>query len=434
MKHTKKMLAAALAVCLTMAGCGSKGEVPVQQVGALLQMSAGTAAEKFDGVVVSENAVEIKREGEKKIKELYVAEGDAVKEGEKLFCYDSDELSLSLDKLKLELDRLGATIDEKKKQIASVESDLQYAAGSEATQLNIQLRQLQTELTQADYDKEAKQKEVDYTQKMLDDVDVKSPITGTVRKINETGDGPYMTIQQSDAYEVKGMLNELSLGAGIMEGVPVTIVSRMDPTKTWTGTVSRVDYNSAQNGSQNSENVHYMGSSFGSENPMTSSTSYPFYIKLDSTDGLLLGQHVYIQASGSGAVGAGQLEIPDSFLMNLHYNDKDGCNVAEVWAADSNGKLQLVEVVLAEYDPAMGAYPVIKGVTETDYIADPSNPDCKEGAKADHRSESDFAGNSQTDEPEMDQMPETIPADAEIPVDGVNSGVDASGDAVGQGD
>ncbi len=420
MKHTKKIIAAALVLCLGLTGCAGGGEVPVQQVSTLLQGSAAAGTDKFAGIVTSEKAVELKREGEKKIKELYVKEGQSVAEGDKLFSYDADELGLTLDKQKLEVDRLVSTIDDKKKQISSVESDLESAYGDSATQLNIQLRQLQTELTQAEYDKEAKQKEVDYTQKMLDDVDVKSPISGTIRKINETGEGPYMTIQQSGAYEVKGTLNELSLGAGIMEGVGVTVISRLDPTKTWNGTISRVDYNSAESGSQNEQsgNVMYAGGNFGGNGGMSSSTSYPFYITLDSTEGLLLGQHVYIQiSSGGGDVAGMGPAIPESFVMELRYDEKNACNVGQVWLANKQGKLEKTEIIMGDFDPSIGAYPVVSGLTGEDYVADPSNPDCAEGAKVDYRSESDFVGNNAVTEPVMDDMQNSDDMPSDMPDD-----------------
>ena len=45
---------------------------------------------------------------------------------------------------------------------------------------------------------------------------------------------------------------------------------------------------------------YYMGSSG------TTATKYPFYISLDSTDGLMLGQHVYVEADyGQGDVKEG---------------------------------------------------------------------------------------------------------------------------------
>ncbi len=412
MKHMKKIIAAAMVVSMSLAGCAGGGEVPVQRVDALFGANAGTSTDKFAGVVVSENAVEIKREGEKTIKEVYVSEGDQVAQGDKLFCYDMDELSLSLDKQKLDLERFDATISDKEDQIASVERELQSVSGTEATQLNIQLRQLQTELTQAEYDKAAKQKEVDYTEKMLQDVDVKSPIKGTIRKINEMGDGPYMTIQQSGAYEVKGTLNELSLGAGIMEGTSVTVISRLDTTKTWNGVVERVDYNSAQDNNQDSSGGMMYGGMVsaaygGVSGGMTSSTNYPFYIKLDSTDGLLLGQHVYIQVSNGGGAADGSLAIPENFITNLHYDEMNDCNIGEVWAANAQGKLEKVQVTFGEFDPAIGGYGIVSGLTENDYVADPANPDCADGAKVSYREESDFAGNNTT----------TAPVDGELPVD-----------------
>ena len=46
----------------------------------------------------------------------------------------------------------------------------------------------------------------------------------------------------------------------------------------------------------------------GGGDAMSTSTSYPFYITLDSTEGLLLGQHVYIQISAA-AVGGDGIEV-----------------------------------------------------------------------------------------------------------------------------
>ncbi len=424
MKHMNKLIAAAVVVSMALAGCGGGGEVPVQKVDSLFQSSASTASDKFAGLVVSENAVEIKREGEKSVKEVYVAEGDQVAKGDKLFSYDTDELSLTLDKQKLEMDRLDATISEKKDQISQTKDDLENASGSDETQLNIQLRTLQTELTQSEYDKAAKQKEIDYTEKMLKDVDVKSPIAGTIRKINESGEGPYMTIQQSGAYEVKGTLNELSLGAGIMEGTAVTVISRMDATKTWNGVVDRVDYDSAQTGGQEGSgggvamySSGMVSEAFGgSGGSMSSSTNYPFYVKLDSTDGLLLGQHVYIQVSNGAAVSEGTLAIPENFIVNLHFDEMNNANIGEVWAANRQGKLEKVQVTFGEFDPSIGGYGIIDGLTADDYIADPSNPECTDGAKVSYREESDFVGNNSVTEPAQEELPvEDVPHDENQP-------------------
>lgn len=403
MKPNMKLLASALAVCLMLAGCGGSTEIPVQQVSALSQGNTDTVTDRFAGVVVSENAVEIKKENEKTVKELYVQEGDQVSEGDKLFSYDADELTLTLDKQKLEVDRLVATIDEKKEQIESVKSDLESASGSEETQLNIQLRQIQTELTQAEYDKAAKQKDVDHTQKMLEDVEVKSPISGTIRQINEQGEGAFITIQQSGAYEVKGTLNEMSLNAGIMEGVPVTILSRTDAAKKWNGTVRTVDYNAVQS-DQDNQSGYYMGGMMSDADGMTNSSSYPFYIELESSEGLLLGQHVYIQI-GQSASASGSLSLPENYVMEVRYDEQNACNVAQVWLATQQGKLKKTEVILGEYDPAAGAYPILEGLTESDFIADPANPGCADGAQVSFREVADFTGNEIPTEPEQQGDP-----------------------------
>ena len=48
------------------------------------------------------------------------------------------------------------------------------------------------------------------------------------------------------------------------------------------------------NGSTEDDSNNYWGMSSTSDD-QTSSTSYPFYVELDSSDGLMLGQHVYIE-------------------------------------------------------------------------------------------------------------------------------------------
>ena len=102
MKKTVIALGAALMLGLT--GCGRQAQINVEQAGMLT--TAATSSDKFAGVVVSENVVEIDRDAEKQIEELYVSVGDEVRINEKLFEYDTDTLSLTVDKQELELDKL----------------------------------------------------------------------------------------------------------------------------------------------------------------------------------------------------------------------------------------------------------------------------------------------------------------------------------------
>lgn len=367
-----RCIAAGLILVLGLSACAQEESfVNVERVDRLT--AAATAADRFAGVVISENAVNVPKEADKKVKDLLVKEGDQVRDGQKLFSYDTDELNLTLDKQELEQDRLEAEIKDLEKQIKEVEKELKKATGDTKTQLNIQLRQLEMELTQAEYDEDVLKTDIDYTKKMLKNVHVYSPIDGTVRSVSEENPEQYIVIQQAGAYRVKGTLNEMNLGMGIMEGTAVEIISRLNPDHTWTGVVEKVDYENAE---QNGYDEMYYGMVGGS---MTSSSNYPFYVALDSTEGLLLGQHVYIQIAVQ-VTDPTVPYIPESYLMDLIYDDMSGEITAAVWMVNAEGVLTKQAVSLGEYDMATGSYQVLSGLDFVDYVADPSNPACKEGA------------------------------------------------------
>lgn len=388
MKKTVIALGAALMLGLT--GCGSQAQVNVEQAGMLT--TAATSSDKFAGVVVSENVVEIERDAEKQIEELYVSVGDEVRINEKLFEYDTDTLSLTVDKQELELDKLEQQIKDLTTQKKNLENQIKKEKDkSVKATLELQLRSVSADLTQATYDKNALQTEIKYNKSMLTNAAVRSPIKGTVRSINENG-SPYITIQQAGSYQVKGILNELSLNAGIMEGVGVTILSRTDPTVFWTGVVSLVDYNSA---GSNEYDEMYGG---GYDTGMSTSTSYPFYISLDNTNGLLLGQHVYIQISAA-ALSDELLRIPEGYIMDVTMDEETWLTTGTVWGVDME-TLELVKttVTLGEYDPTYGTYVILDGITAESYLADPAADGVKEGASVTLRSELEYMGQTEPTE------------------------------------
>ncbi|MBQ2920236.1 MAG: hypothetical protein IJE58_03545 [Oscillospiraceae bacterium] len=395
MKKTVIALGAALMLGLT--GCGSQAQINVEQAGMLT--TAATSSDKFAGVVVSENVVEIERDTEKQIEELYVSVGDEVRINEKLFEYDTDTLSLTVDKQELELDKLEQQIKDLTTQVKDLEKQIKTEkAKKEKNQdkqllatLEMSLRQVNVDLTTATYDKNALQAEIKYNKSMLTNAAVRSPIKGTIRSINENG-SPYITIQQAGSYQVKGILNELSLNAGIMEGVGVTILSRTDPTVFWTGVVSLVDYNSA--GSNEYDEMY--GGAYDSG--MSTSTSYPFYISLDNTNGLLLGQHVYIQISAA-ALSDELLRIPEGYIMDVTMDEETWLTTGTVWGVDME-TLELVKttVTLGEYDPTYGTYVILDGITAESYLADPAADGVKEGASVTLRSELEYMGQTEPTE------------------------------------
>ena len=388
MKKTVIALGAALMLGLT--GCGRQAQINVEQAGMLT--TAATSSDKFAGVVVSENVVEIERDAEKQIEELYVSVGDEVRINEKLFEYDTDTLSLTVDKQELELDKLEQQIKDLTTQKTNLENQIKKEKDkSVKATLELQLRSVSADLTQATYDKNALQTEIKYNKSMLTNAAVRSPIKGTIRSINENG-SPYITIQQAGSYQVKGVLNELSLNAGIMEGVGVTILSRTDPTVFWTGVVSLVDYNSADS---NEYDEMYGG---GYDTGMSTSTSYPFYISLDNTNGLLLGQHVYIQISAA-ALSDELLRIPEGYIMDVTMDEETWLTTGTVWSVDME-TLELVKttVTLGEYDPTYGTYVILDGITAESYLADPAADGVREGASVTLRSELEYMGQTEPTE------------------------------------
>ena len=418
MKMKKTVIALGAAVLLMLTGCGEKPQINVEQASMLT--TAVTSSDKFAGMVVSENVIEIDRDTEKQIEELYVSAGDVVRVNEKLFEYDTDTLSLTVDKQQLEMDKLTQQIKDLTTQKTNLEKQIKKEKdkNTKAT-LELTLRSVTADLTQANYDKKTLQAEINYNKDMLKDAVVRSPIKGTVRSIDENG-SPYITIQQDGAFQVKGSLNELSLNAGIMEGVGVTILSRTDPTAFWTGTVTLVDYNTTDE-DENSDNM------FGGYiDPMASSTSYPFYITLDSTDGLLLGQHVYIQISAAG-IGDELLRIPESYILDIATDEETWMTTGYVWGVDME-KLTLVKlpVTLGEYDPTYGTYVILDGITPESFLADPADKGVKEGASVYLRSELEYAGQTEPTESVPFSEPTGSTGDG-LAMDTADGGMDDSG-------
>ena len=374
----KRKLAAALvcALCLTLSACGGSGTaVYVQSVERLAAMGGIAPGNRFLGLVVSEHTAEITRDADKTIQELFVKEGDDVTEGQALFSYDTEELQLNLDKKNLEMEQLKSSIESYKEKIKTLEKERSGLSGTAKLQYTVEIQSAQVDQKEAELKLKTKEEEVKKAQELLDNSTVVSPIKGRVQKINEndtTGsDGKpaaYIVIQQSGSYRVKGVLGELQRGS-LKEGDRVKMMSRTDDNVVWTGSVTLVDY---ENPSQSNENDRYMGMS---SDEMTTASKYPFYVALDSTDDLMLGQHLYLELdTGSETPGVG---ISGAFLC--YYEDGS----AFVWA-EKGGKLEKRSVTLGEYDPMTDVQKITEGLSLEDYIAYPDPELCQSGAPTTH--------------------------------------------------
>ena len=234
---------------------------------------------------------------------------------------------------------------------------------------------MQLDLKEAELNLKAKETEVAQANAILENAAVVSPVSGRVQSISENGYDnygnplPYITIQQTGAFRVKGIIGELQRG-GLMEGTRVKIISRTDETAVWYGTVALIDY---ENPSQGSEYDMYYGVA---ADEMTSSSRYPFYVELESTDGLLLGQHVYMEVDTGDTVISGPA-IGGYFICY----EADGS--AYVWA-ENRSRLEKRVITLGAYDPMTDTYAITGGLSEDDYIAYPDPELCKEGAPTTH--------------------------------------------------
>lgn len=367
----KVFLIVVLILSLVLSGCGTGGGgVYVQSVEVLSSMGGIAPGDHFLGLVVSEHVTEIKKDSDKAVKELLVKEGDDVKEGQELFSYDTEELQLNLDKKNLELEQLKASIEAYKAQIKQLEQERAGVSGSERMRYTLEIQSTQVDLKEAELKIKTHEKAVEDAKTLLENSTVVSPTDGRVQNINETGmnnqgePAAYITIQQIGSYRVKGILGELQRG-GIMEGDRVTMVSRTDDTKAWSGTVTLVDY---ENPSQGSEMDRYYGMA---ADEMTAASKYPFYVELDSTDGLLLGQHLYIKLETEEGQPQG-IPVGSAFVCY----EEDGS--AYVWA-ENKGKLEKRPVTLGEYNPMTDAQEILSGISLEDYIAFPDEQ-CREGA------------------------------------------------------
>ena len=374
----KKWMSLALVLCILAAltACGNSGtKVYVQSVSSLMNMGGIAPGDRFGGIVVSENVAEIQKDSDKSIAELKVREGDDVTEGQTLFSYDTDQLQLNLDKQKLEQEQLQASIDNYTEQIKDLEKERNRASANNKLQYTVQIQSLEVDLKEAQLNLAAKKKEVENSEHVLENAVVTSPVTGRVQSISENGMDnygnplPYITIQQSGSYRVKGTIGELQFGS-IMEGARLKISSRTDSNACWYGTVALIDYENPSQGSQ--QDMYYgMGT-----DEMTSSTKYPFYVELESTDGLLLGQHVYMELDAGDEESAG-IFVSGSFI------DYDENGNSFVWA-ENRGKLEKRSVTVGEYNMMNDTFEILGGLTEEDYIAFPDHELCQVGAPTTH--------------------------------------------------
>lgn len=384
----KKWIAAVLgaASLVGLWGCSKKPDtiVYVQNVGEIIGVGSIGMRDRFAGVVVSEKETQIQRNADQKVKELYVSVGDSVNQGDVLFEYDSESIDVQLSKKQLELDRLKNNSTTLASEIKKLQKEEKDAPESEKIKYTIEISDREAAKKENDYNMKVQEKEISQLKSTLSNIRVIAPVSGRIASVNESGTDmngqpkPYITIQKSGAYRIKGTINEMNLGE-IVEGTPIKAISRTDSEQTWTGTVTEVDLKGVAEGSQgDGMNGGMMDMGFGGgHDEMTSSSSYPFYVNLTDPTGLMLGQHVYLEIAVEESPTGEGIWLPEYYLCEEEAEDGTISNY--VWAADEEKLLEKRYVTLGGYEETAMVHEIVEGLTIEDYIAFPDET-CKVGA------------------------------------------------------
>lgn len=390
MKKRFLLIAAVLAFVLSLTACGTAlPAVYVQSVSQIMGYSPMGAFNACAGVVVAQNEVKVERDESRKVAELLVEVGQEVCEGDVLFVYDTAELQISINKLKLEIEQMKNTVSDLTSQISELEKEKKKAPDADQLSYTVRIQGLETDKDETQYYIKVKQQELQTMQATARSGEVTAPIDGKIKAIYENGGYddatgqplPYITLIQSGAYRIKGTINELNREE-LTVGQTVIIRSRLDESRIWTGTLTELDSTPVDSGNS--------GYYYGYADEMTSSSSYAFYVDLDDTEGLLLGQHVYIEPDQGQTLETFGLWLYADYVQSA----EDGSNY--VWAADSSGRLEKRIVTLGQYDELQYAWQITKGLTAEDRVAYPAE-NLQEGAPLPDEAAPDDGENAWTD-------------------------------------
>lgn len=348
---------------------------------------------RYAGIVESQETWSEENKTGRQVKEYNVNVGDAVTKDQQLLVYDTSEAEESLMTARIDLQRLQDELTSLNENLNELSAEKNEATDeTTSAELTVEIQQKQLDIQSKNYDIQAKQNEITKLEETVNNSVVKSQIDGVVKSLGDGNDEldstKVITIVNTQSFQIKARVNEQNLNQ-VTEQMPVIVFSRVDDNIHWKGTVSKVSTDTTANSSGNSMDE-------GTDS-MTSSTNYPFYVSLESNEGLIMGQHVYIEQD------VGQLEADGSVIELDEYMivDADTDN-PYVWADNGSGKLEKRSIEISDYNEETMKYKVKKGLKLTDKIAMPDDT-LKEGAKTvDSESEEEGTDDSDKNGGEID--------------------------------
>lgn len=345
-----------------------EGTVYVQSVSVITGVGPAGQRNRYSGVVEAKNVVKLDPDKDLTVKECFVAAGDKVVKGQRLFSYDVESMQIAFEQLQLDILGLEngiqtgeAKVESLKKKLATVKEFKKYEI-----QMDIQTEEL--EVRKKKYELSGKTKQAEDMEEALKNTVVYSPVTGTVRSVKtgdssgqdyysyggSTEDTAYITIVAGNDYCVKGTVSEQTIHT-LQEGMDVRIQSRVDDS-IWPGRIYKINTEETK---QNGSRYYYYDSGSGEQ-----ASKYDFFVELDNNEGLLMGQHVYIE------LGSGADQESDALLLPLYYVvENEGQPF--VYAADGENRIEKRTVTLGDQDEENGTVAILDGLSYLDRIAFP---------------------------------------------------------------
>lgn len=309
---------------------------------------------RYSGVVESSETVDINQDGNKSITDMYVEAGQKVSKGDKLFSYDTTEASNSIAQKKLDIEAQNNEIQAQNNTIADYKAELNK--GGDKVEIQARINDASFAIRQAQNTIKATQTEIDQLNKQIENSTVLSTIDGIIKEVNKDGgtdesgnQKPLVSITQTTDFRVKGSISEMGT---ISEGTSVIVRSRVNEDQIYKGTVTKVETDPQSNSNNN----------FYGADSSESASKYPFYVSLDNNKGLMLGQHVYIEADNGQSTKKKGIWLDASFIVS----DDNGNSY--VWVSEK-GKLKKRKIELGKTDEETYTTKIKSGLSVDDYIA-----------------------------------------------------------------
>ena len=316
----------------------------------------------YAGIVVTQGEVTVNNDEGNRISDYYVKEGDTVTVGTPLFKYDVNALQDSLTSKEIARDRAKIALESAQKARDDAQKALNEADSGARAAAELTLRDSELALEEARLTFEKAEKAVTEASDKINNATVLSEIDGTVSKVTKADygnqsstdsessqmGGAVITIEKSGNLQVKLSLGELDFNS-IEDGMEVTVQSRTDESKTWTGTIRKAVLTENTDSKESSE----------------SQQTNLAYVTLDTSDGMVSGQHVKVTRKTDEKEDK-RIFIDPSYIVDA------GKSSPYVWADDGTGLLEKRKVELGEKD-SEGKYEILSGLGLTDAIVLPSD-------------------------------------------------------------